>query len=321
MTERLRVALVGPGWIGRRHLGVLATEPGVELVGIVGREIKAAERAALEFGGRPYDDVGRLLESERVDAAIICVPPDGHGPLETAFLDRGVHLLIEKPLAADDATPERVGEAIRAAGVIAGAAYHWRALDTIPGVIEALASRPPRLLVAAWHDQLPGTAWWRDEARSGGQVVEQATHLVDLARLLAGEAEPLAATADYDTDAMVPGLTAAVTSTAILRFGSGAAGTLTAACTLAGPSVAELKLIGDGLAITVRQDGVLYEEPAPRGVHSRYVKTANDPFRDEDRAFFDAIRHGDPTRLFSTYEDALQTHRLTCAIRAKAAAR
>ena len=132
MTERLRVALVGPGWIGRRHLGVLATEPGVELVGIVGREIAAAERAALEFGGRPYDDIGRLLEAERVEAAIICIPPDGHGALETAFLDRGVHLLIEKPLAADGATPERVGEAIRAAGVIAGAAYHWRAMDTIP---------------------------------------------------------------------------------------------------------------------------------------------------------------------------------------------
>ena len=118
----------------------------------------------------------------------------------------------------------------------------------------------------------------------------------------------------------MPGLTAAVTSTALLRFASGATGTLTASCTLAGPSTAELKLIADGLAITVRQDGVLYEEPAPRGVRSRYVKTVNDPFRDEDRAFFDAIRHGDPTRLFSTYEDALQTHRLTCAIRAKAAA-
>jgi len=150
--------------------------------------------------------------------------------------------------------------------------------------------------------------------------VEQATHLVDLARLLAGEAEPLAATADHDPDPQVPGLTAAVTSTALLRFASGATGTLTASCTLAGPSTAELKLIADGLAITVRQDGVLYEEPAPRGVRSRYVKTVNDPFRDEDRAFFDAIRHGDPTRLFSTYEDALQTHRLTCAIRAKAAA-
>ena len=318
--ERLRVALVGPGWIGRRHLGVLTTEPGVELVGIVGRELASAQRAAAEFGGRPYDDVRRLLDVERPYAAIICVPPDAHGTLETAFLERGVHLFIEKPLAADAATPERVGEAIRAAGVIAGVAYHWRAMDTIPGVVEALAARPPRLLVAAWHDQLPGTAWWRDEARSGGQVVEQATHLVDLARLLAGEAVPLAATAHHDADPQVPGLTVALASTATLRFASGAAGTLTATCTLSGPSTAELKLLADGLAVTVRQDGVLYEEPAPGGVRTRYVKTANDPVRDEDRAFFDAVRHNDPARLFSTYEDALRTHRLTCAIRALAAA-
>jgi predicted dehydrogenase len=52
---------------------------------------------------------------------------------------------------------------------------------------------------------------------------------------------------------------------------------------------------------------------------SRYVPTGNDPFRDENRAFLDAIRHGDASRLFSSYGDALRTHRLTCAIRAAAA--
>ena len=51
---------------------------------------------------------------------------------------------------------------------------------------------------------------------------------------------------------------------------------------------------------------------------TRYVPTGNDPFRDEDRAFLDAIRHGDTTRVFSSYADALRTHRLTCAIRAAA---
>ncbi|MFN8630086.1 MAG: Gfo/Idh/MocA family oxidoreductase [Chloroflexota bacterium] len=311
----MRVALIGPGWIAQRHLEVLASEPGVQLAAIVGREIASAQRAARAFGGRPYDDVRAMLDAERPDAAIVCVPPDAHGDIEAALLERGVHLLIEKPLASDRATPERIAVAAREAGVIAGVAYPWRAMDTIPGVVEALEAHPPRLLVAAWHDALPGPAWWRDESRGGGQVVEQATHLVDLARRLAGEAVPLLATMDYEAEPSAPGLTAAVASTATLRFETGAVGTLTAACTLAGHSTAELKLLGDGLAITIRQDGVLYEEPAPGGVHTRYVKCGNDPIRDEDRAFFAAIRAGDASRLFSTYDDALLTHRLTTSIR------
>ena len=52
---------------------------------------------------------------------------------------------------------------------------------------------------------------------------------------------------------------------------------------------------------------------------TRYVPTGNDPFRDEDRAFLDAVRHGDRSRVISRYDDALRTHRLTTAIRAKAA--
>jgi predicted dehydrogenase len=123
---------------------------------------------------------------------------------------------------------------------------------------------------------------------------------------------------DYEAVPSAPGMTAAVASTATLRFDTGAVGTLTATCKLAGHSTAELKLLGDDLAITIRQDGVLYEEAAPGGVHSRYVKSVNNPIADEDRAFFAAIRAGDPSLLFSSYDDALRTHRLTTSIRALA---
>jgi hypothetical protein len=51
------------------------------------------------------------------------------------------------------------------------------------------------------------------------------------------------------------------------------------------------------------------------GATTRFVQTGNDPIRDEDRAFLDAVRTGDPGRLFSRYDDALRSHRLTIAIR------
>jgi predicted dehydrogenase len=122
-------------------------------------------------------------------------------------------------------------------------------------------------------------------------------------------------------------------STAIVRYDAGQVGTFTATCILGGTSAQEVRLFADDLAITVRQQGVLYEDARTKAVTAtdgftgsrlwgvtatRYVPTGNDPFRDEDRAFLDAVRHGERSRLVSRYDDALLTHRLTTSIRAMA---
>lgn len=335
MAERRRVAVIGPGFIAQRHLEVLSSEPDVELVGILGHRADAAEGAARHFGGRPYTDLGEMLDRERPEAAWICLPPDQHGALELALIERGIHLFVEKPLSGDAGTPERIAAALEATGIIAGVAYHWRAMDTLHEVEDVISANPVKLLNGHWHDSLPGPAWWRDESRGGGQMVEQATHLVDLSRRLLGEAMVVAATADRHEHPDHPDMTVADVSTAIVRYEAGPVGTFTATCILGGTSAQEVRLFADGLAITVRQQGVLYEDARTKAVTAtdgftgsrlwgvtatRYVPTGNDPFRDENRAFLDAIRHGDPRRLFSSYEDALRTHRLTCAIRAAAAA-
>jgi predicted dehydrogenase len=330
MAQALRVAVIGPGFIAQRHLEVLSSEDDADLVGIVGRRLDGARTAASRFGGRPYDDLERMLDAEHPDAAWVCLPPDQHGAIELALAERGIHMFVEKPLAADLETPLRIDEAIRAAGLIAGVAYHWRAMDTLREVEDAIAANPARLLTGHWHDSLPGPAWWRDESRGGGQMVEQATHLVDLSRRLLGEATVVAATADRHAHPEHPEMTVPDVSTAIVRYDAGPVGAFTATCILGGTSAQEVRVFADGLAITIRQQGVLYEDARTKAVTAtdgftgsrlwgvtatRYVPTGNDPFRDEDRAFLDAIRHGDPSRLFSRYDDALRTHRLTCAIR------
>jgi predicted dehydrogenase len=120
------------------------------------------------------------------------------------------------------------------------------------------------------------------------------------------------------------------TSTAILRYDAGPVGAITATCILGGTRAQEIRLFCDGLAITIRQQGVLYEDARTKAViatdgftgsrlwgvtATRYVPTGNDPFLDEDRAFLEAVRTGDASRLFSSYADALRTHRLTTSIR------
>jgi myo-inositol 2-dehydrogenase/D-chiro-inositol 1-dehydrogenase len=332
-VDRLRVALIGPGFIAQRHLEVLSTEPGVELVGIQARTEATAAAAAARFGGRPYSELDRMLDTERPDVAWVCITPDQHGPLERSLIERGIHLFTEKPLAADAETPERIGAALAASGLVAGVAYHWRAMDTIAEVADVIASRPVKLLNGHWHDELPGVDWWRDLATGGGQMVEQATHLVDLSRRLLGEGTVIASIADSHVHPRHPEMDVPDVSTAAVRYDGGALGVFTATCILGGTSAQEIRLFADDLAITVRQQGVLYEDARVKAVTAtdgftgsrkwgvtgtRYVPTGNDPFRTEDRAFLDAVRHGDPSRVICTYDDALRTHRLTTAIRTMA---
>ena len=198
MAERRRVAVIGPGFIAQRHLEVLSSEPEVELVGILGRRPGQADDAARRFGGRPYDSLEAMLDRETPGGGLDLPPArSGTGTWSSPSSSGGSTCSSEKPLAGD-AGDARDGSRrpSDAAGLIAGVAYHWRAMDTLREVEDVIAANPVKLLNGHWHDSLPGPAWWRDESRGGGQMVEQATHLVDLSRRLLGEATVIAATAD-----------------------------------------------------------------------------------------------------------------------------
>jgi predicted dehydrogenase len=303
----MRIAMIGAGGIARRHLDVLRVEPEVEIVGHVARTRASAERQAAHAGGRAHDDVPSLLAAETPDAAIVTVPPDVHGEGERALIEARVPYLVEKPLSADRATGERLAEAALAAGLPVAVGYHWRALDTLPEVRSRLSEAPVRMVLGAWHDVIPHPDWWRVRARSGGQMVEQATHLVDLARHLVGEPALLAAQGTVPDEPLLPGADVADASAALLRFPGGVPGVMTATCALAGRARVHLELACRGLHVVVDQDAVRYDD----GREVREVRTGADPFAIQDRAFLDAVRTDDPSRVLCGLEDARVTHRLT----------
>jgi predicted dehydrogenase len=289
---------------------VLRSLADVRVVAHLSSDLARAETQASEFGGRAFTDLHRLLDQEQPDAAWICVTPDQHGALELALIDAGVPFFVEKPLSVDLATAERVAERLAAAELVVGVGYKFRALDTLPGVRQLLELTPARMAIGAWHDKMPPPVWWHQSARSGGQFVEQATHLVDLARYLLGAGSVVSALSARwprpdAPDSDVPDVTAA-----LLRFGEVPA-TFTATSLLAAKHAIHLQLICEGRVLTISEQSVLIDAASDR----QELRTSADPFEVEDRAFVDAVRTRDPRLVLCSYADALETHRLCCAVR------
>ena len=185
--SRLRVGLLGCGNIAGRHAGAMKALPeAVELVACCGRDPARTEAFALQHGGTAYVELDRMLDEARLDLLVATLPPYVRsGEIERAAA-AGVHLLVEKPIALDQATADAMVAAAEAAGVTAAVGFmyrfgdavrRWQASDT--GRVGAFAG--------SYHCNALHAPWWRVKARSGGQMLEQVIHLIDLVRVFMGE--------------------------------------------------------------------------------------------------------------------------------------
>jgi myo-inositol 2-dehydrogenase/D-chiro-inositol 1-dehydrogenase len=320
----MRVGLVGTGWITPIHLRALANLGRTELVGVVSRSVERAAAVTATWGGRPFDDVDRMLDDARPEAIFVCLPPHRAADACIAVIRRGIPLFTEKPLAAVRPDVDRVATALEGRGLVTAVGYQWRAIDLLDAVRMRLEDRPVRLLLARWTGETPGPDWWRRADQSGGQVVEQATHVFDLARHLFGEGEVLgAASARHDRPAF-PGFDVDDVAASIVRFGSGAIGSFTSTSIMP-EALVEFEMISEGLRqvlhLEASEIGQAWTLETTDGTESSLEPSRRDAYEIEDEAFLDAVESGDPTRVFCTYEDAMRTDALTRAVVAASGSR
>ena len=94
----IRIGVVGAGALGYHHVRLLRQQPGATLVGFFDANKEQSARVAGELGARPFESLESLLGS--IDAAVIVVPTPAHYKVAKSALEKGIHLLIEKPIAA-----------------------------------------------------------------------------------------------------------------------------------------------------------------------------------------------------------------------------
>jgi predicted dehydrogenase len=141
-ADALRVAVIGVGHLGRHHARILSTLEGAQLVAVVDTAPERAAEVAAATGARALTDFRDLLGE--VDAVTIAVPTGLHRDVALPFLDRGIAVLVEKPMARSLEEADELVAAARASGATLGVGHTERYNPAVAAVLPLVTS--PRFI-------------------------------------------------------------------------------------------------------------------------------------------------------------------------------
>jgi len=305
----VRIGFIGCGGIARQHMRRLAKMEEVELAAYYDVEGEKARECANEFGGRAYESYEEMLEKEGLDAVYICTPPFAHGDIEKAVLAREIPFFVEKPIALSVRVAEEIAEELERKGLFASVGYHFRYFDTVERAKELLSEREIGMVLGWWLGGFVGTPWWRVYAKSGGQIVEQTTHIFDLARYLVGEVEEVHAYMSLRLLKDIPNMDVPDVGVCNLKFEGGVVGNISNTCITGAGGRIGLAVYCRDFVVDITGGRLTVIEPE----RSESFDPKVDPYELEDRIFVEAVRTKDPSGIRSPYPDALRTLKVTLA--------
>jgi predicted dehydrogenase len=212
MTSQLRLAVIGAGWASDLHLQGFAAVPGVEPVGIASRTRSTAEDVASRYAiPHVYTDVAQMLRETEPDIVSIATPPGSHREYTLMAIERGCHVLCDKPVALTAGDAEEMLHAAERAGVRHATGFIWRNDPGIVRMREMLAENAIGEVTdihcrsAVGAPVLPMT-WLYDRDAGGGALMQHGQHVIDRAAWLLGdEISAVCGELHHDVDEAVVG--------------------------------------------------------------------------------------------------------------------
>jgi predicted dehydrogenase len=233
-TRTLRVAVIGLGHLHPAgYMGLFAESPKARVVAACDRDQALVDGFCKEFGIRGYTDLDELLQKETLDVAAIFLPHSECAAAAIRCAGKGIHLLVEKPIARTADEVRSVAEAVKQSNVKITTGYCWRYHPVVramkdlieEGVLGTIVTVEARLAAGRVERYLKGNAGWMlEKAKSGGgPMYNLGVHWIDLLLYLLNDSvEEVCAvntrtSRKYDIED---------SSVALLKFGRGAVGLL-----------------------------------------------------------------------------------------------
>ncbi|MHA1553438.1 MAG: Gfo/Idh/MocA family protein [Alphaproteobacteria bacterium] len=221
----VRLAVIGAGGIGRKHIETIAGTDSCDLIAIADPD-PVAQSIAAPHNVPCYDDHVAMLSVEQPDGVIIATPTHNHASIALDSLRAGVHLLIEKPIAATVAEAEGISDQARKSGRHVLVGHHRRYNGAVNTTRQAVQSGQLGNLVAVtgqWTALKPDSYFkpeWRRKSEAG-PVLTNLVHEIDTLRTVCGDITGISAV----TSNAARGHEAEDTVALLMQFAKGALGT------------------------------------------------------------------------------------------------
>lgn len=322
---KTRVAFIGAGQRAVGHMAALTHIPDVDVVALAdldtdragAAQAQANERRAADsapINATVFADYRAMLDQTTPDCVYLCLPPFVHGQLDHDLIDYGKPIFFEKPVALDLTMANEIADHLREKGLVNAAGYQKRYSSAVRTPKAMLVGQPIGMVIAIRLSGLPGTPWWRVQAKSGGMLTEQHTHAVDLMRFLCGEIDLVFAVGSNQLSQEVPNLDIFDMNACTVRFANGAPGMIGNSC--AAPAGAALypphrvQVVTAGLVLNVNESR---SEIHRVGQPIEAILPDADDGDLMNRAFIEAVRSGKQEGILSDFADAARTLAVTLA--------
>ncbi len=201
MSQRVKIAVVGVGIMGKAHVKDIATLANTELAAVCDVDQTVADACATEMQVPVYYDFNDLLEHEQVDAILISTPHYDHTPISIAALKKGIHVLVEKPIAVQVKDAQKMISAYEEAkqtkpNLVFAAMFmqrtygHWRKIKALIDSGDLGRLVRTTWLITDWfrtqsyYNHGGWRATWKGEG--GGVLLNQSPHNIDLYQWFVG---------------------------------------------------------------------------------------------------------------------------------------
>lgn len=332
-----KLAMIGCGGIGGYHLSHFVNFNDIDLVGFCDLIPERAEDFVKRAGkGRAFTNYIEMYDAVKPDMVFVCIPPYRHGDVERETIKRGIHMFVEKPVSLDLDMAMELRDKIAEKNLITAVGFQCR-YDNINETARSFIAKNRIVAVEASRvGGVPEVEWWRHKDLSGGQLVEQTVHQMDLLRYFMGEVDTVYSVArrGFLTASEWPGYDTDDVTTTIMVFKDGTAATMMTGCYSTNGASWDSKMTFG--APDSRMDYILCSHVNMFGIAGKAadiagtVKGDGTQRRDEneeavrvgsnvdfgticDRTFIDAVISGDASAIRSPYSDAVKTLALVLA--------
>lgn len=230
--KKIRTAIIGTGKVAHIHASALVNLEISDFVAVCNWHIDRARTFAGQYSVRAYADVEEMIRDSGVEAVTICTPHPAHAEYAIAALQNGVHVIVEKPLAATLADCDAMIAAAKQSGVKLAMISQRRLYAPVQrikkAIVEGKLDQPVlgTVNMFGWRDEAyykndPWRGTWKGEG--GGVLVNQAPHQLDILQWYLGDMDEL-----YGCWANLnhPYIEVEDTAVAVIHFKNGAIGNI-----------------------------------------------------------------------------------------------